>query len=77
MPSYVIDLSFDLCNLNKAASAPRNRIASHKHAAPLEKFSGDLWGHVYVPSLYGLRYCLLGIDHHTNYMWVRFMKSKD
>jgi hypothetical protein len=36
-----------------------------------------MWGPVSVPSPYGLRYCLLVIDHHTNFMWVRFLKSKD
>jgi hypothetical protein len=77
MPSSAIVLSCDSCNMNKAASAPRNRTASQKHAAPLEKFSCDLWGPVHVLSPYGLRHCLLAIEHHTNYMWVRFMKSKD
>jgi hypothetical protein len=32
---------------------------------------------VNVPSPHGLRYCVLVIDHHTNCMWVRFLKSKD
>jgi hypothetical protein len=77
MPSYVIDLSSQSCNLNKATSAPQNRKASHKPAAPLQHFSCDLWGPVHVPSTYGVRYCLLVIDHHTNFMWVRFLKSKD
>jgi hypothetical protein len=67
MPSYVTDLSCESCNMNKATSAPRYRTASQKHAPPLEKFSCDLWGHVHVPSPYGLRYCLLVIDHHTNF----------
>jgi hypothetical protein len=74
MPSCVTDLSFDYCNLNKATSAPQNRNASRKPAAPLQHFSCDLWGPVHVPSLYGLRYCLLVIDHNTNFMWVRFLK---
>jgi hypothetical protein len=39
--------------------------------------SFDLWGPVNVPSPHGLRYCLLIIDHHTHYMWVWFLKSKD
>jgi hypothetical protein len=39
--------------------------------------SYDLWGPINVPSPHGLRYCLLVIDHHTHYMWVRFLKSKD
>jgi hypothetical protein len=77
MPSYMIDLSCESCNLNKATSAPQNRNASHKPAAPLQYFSCDMWGPVHVPSPYGLRYCLLVIDHHTNFMWVRFLKSKD
>jgi hypothetical protein len=77
MPCYVIYLSCESCNLNKAASAPRNRTASLKLAPPLEKFSCNLWGHVHVPSSYGLRYCLVVIDHQTNFMWVRFLKSKD
>jgi hypothetical protein len=81
MPSSIIDLSYGSCNLNKATSAPLNRTASQKHAAPLEKFSCSLekfsWLPVHVPSLYGLRYCLLVINHHPNYIWVRFMKSKD
>jgi hypothetical protein len=32
---------------------------------------------VNVPSQHGIRYCLLVIDHHTHFMWVRFLKSKD
>jgi hypothetical protein len=36
-----------------------------------------MWGLVNVPSAHGLRYCLLVIDHHTNFMWVRFLESKD
>jgi hypothetical protein len=40
--------------------------------------SSDIWGHVNVPSPYGMRYCLLVIDHHTHAIWVmRFLKSKD
>jgi hypothetical protein len=39
--------------------------------------SSDIWGPVNVPSPHGLRYCLLVIDHHTNYMRVRFHKAKD
>jgi hypothetical protein len=37
----------------------------------------DIWGHVNVPSPPRLRYCMLVIGHHTNYTWVRFLKSKD
>jgi hypothetical protein len=40
--------------------------------------SSDLWGRVSVPSSsHGLCYCPFVIDHHTHYMWVRFLKSKD
>jgi hypothetical protein len=34
-------------------------------------------GPIYVPSPYGMRYRLMVIDHHTSFMCVRFMKSKD
>jgi hypothetical protein len=34
-------------------------------------------GPVSVPSPHDLRYCLLVIDHHTHYMWVRFLKCKN
>jgi hypothetical protein len=37
----------------------------------------DLWDLVNVTSPHGFRYCLLVIDHHTHYMWVLFLKSKD
>jgi hypothetical protein len=77
MPSSVNDLSFESCSLSKAASAPQNRKASMNPAAPLQHLSCDLWGHVSVPSPYGVRYSPLVIDHHTNFMWVRFLKSKD
>jgi hypothetical protein len=77
MPSSTIYLSCESCNLSKATSAPTNRTASQKPHAPSEKFSCDLWGPVHVPSPYGLRYCRLVIDHHTNFMWVRFLKSRD
>jgi hypothetical protein len=39
--------------------------------------SSDTWGPVSVPFPHGLRVCLFVLDHHTNYMWVRFLKSKD
>jgi hypothetical protein len=39
--------------------------------------SSNIRGHVNVPCFHGLRYCLLVIDHHTHYIWVRFLKSKD
>jgi hypothetical protein len=63
--------------LNKSTFAPRNRTASAKHAAPLHNLSSDLWGPLHVPSPHGLRYCLLVIDHLKNFMWVRFLMSKD
>jgi hypothetical protein len=70
MPSSVNDLSCESCNLNKAAFAPKNRKASQKPVAPLQHLSCDLWGPFSVPSPHGLGYCLLVIDHHTNFMWV-------
>jgi hypothetical protein len=39
--------------------------------------SSDILGPLNVPSPHRLRYCLLVIDYHTNYMWVRFLKYKD
>jgi hypothetical protein len=39
--------------------------------------SSDTWGPVNVPSPHGLRYCMLVTDHHTNYMRVRFLISRD
>jgi hypothetical protein len=39
--------------------------------------SSDILSPVNVTSPIGLRYCLLLIDHHTNYMCVRFLKYKD
>jgi hypothetical protein len=77
MPTYVNDLSCDSCNLNKACSAPRNRTASQKHATVPQIFSPDLRGPFHVPSPYGMRYCLMVVDHHADFMWARFMKSKD
>jgi hypothetical protein len=76
MPSFVMDLPCESCNLNKATSAPQNRTASHKPAAPHQHFSCDLWGQVHIPYAYGMRYCLLAIDHLTNFMWVRFLSPK-
>jgi hypothetical protein len=55
MPSYLINLSCDSCNLNNDTSAPRNRTASAKHAAPLQQLASYLLGHVHVPLPYGLR----------------------
>jgi hypothetical protein len=77
LPSSVKNVSCDSCLLNKASAAPRNKLACSKPPRPLMNMSSDIWGHVNVPSPNGLRYCLLVIDHHTNYMWVRFLKSKD
>ena len=39
--------------------------------------SSDLWGPLNVPSPRGLRCCMHVIHHHTHYMWVRFIKTKD
>jgi hypothetical protein len=73
----VINVSCDSCLLHKATTAPRNIPAYAKPSRPLLNMSSDLWGPVNVPSPHGLRYCLLVIDHHTHYMSVRFLKSKD
>jgi hypothetical protein len=48
-----------------------------KTDAPLLTMSPNIWGPMTVPSPHGLRYCLPVIDHHTNYMWVQFVRSKD
>jgi hypothetical protein len=37
----------------------------------------NIWGPANVASPYGLRYCMPVIGHHTNYMCVRFLRSKD
>jgi hypothetical protein len=73
----VKNVSCDSCLLHKATVAPRNTAACAKHSRPLLNPSSDLWGPINVPSPHGFRYCLLVIDHHTHYMWVRFLKSKD
>jgi transposase InsO family protein len=39
--------------------------------------SSDQWCPFNVPSPHGIRYCLLVIDHYAQYIWVRFLKSKD
>jgi hypothetical protein len=39
--------------------------------------SSSTWGPLNVMSTHGLRYCLVVIDHHTNCIWVLFLKSKD
>ena len=77
LASVVTKVSCDSCLLHKATAAPRNTAACAKPSHPLLNLSADLWGPVNVPSPHGLRYSLLVIDHHTNYMWVRFLKSKD
>jgi hypothetical protein len=38
--------------------------------------SSDIWGPVNVPFSHGPRYCVLVIDDHTNYMWMRFSRPK-
>jgi hypothetical protein len=30
-----------------------------------------------VPSPHGLRYCILVIDHHSHFIWVKFTETKD
>ena len=77
LTSYVNNVSCDSCLLHKATAAPRNTATCAKTPRPLVNLSPDLWGPVNVPSPHGLLYCLLVIDHHTHYMWVRFLKSKD
>jgi hypothetical protein len=76
-PSYVKNVSCDSCLLNKASAAPRNTLACAKPPRPLMNLSSDIRRHVNVPSPHALRYYFLVIDHHTNYMWVRYLKSKD
>jgi hypothetical protein len=77
LASSVKYASCDSCLLHKATASPRNTVACAKPSRPLLNMSSDLWGPVNVPFPHGLRYCLLVIDHHTHYMWVRFLKSKD
>jgi transposase InsO family protein len=77
MKSIVKNLLCDSCLLHNAHAAPRNKATCTKPMSSLIHMSCDIWGHVNVPSPHGLRYCLLVIDHHTHYMWVRFLKSKD
>jgi hypothetical protein len=77
LANYVKNISCDSCLLHKAIAAPRNTNACAKPSRPLLNISSDLWGPLNVPSQHGLRYCLLVIDHHTHYMWVRFLKTKD
>jgi hypothetical protein len=77
LDNSVKNVSCDSCLLHKATTAPCNTIACAKPSRPLLNISSDLWGPVNVPSPHGLRYSLVVIDHHTHYMWVRFLKSKD
>jgi hypothetical protein len=77
LPSSLRNVSCDACLLNKASAAPRNKLACSKPPRPHINMSSGIWGHVNVPSPHGMRCCLLVIDHHTNYMWVGFLKSKD
>jgi hypothetical protein len=77
LANSIKNVSCDSCLLHKASVAPRNTVACAKPSRPLLSLSSNLWGPVNVPSSHGLRYCLLIIDYHTHYMWVRFLKSKD
>jgi hypothetical protein len=76
LPSSV-KVSFDSYLLHKASVAPRNSSACPKPQRSLMNLSSDIRGHVSLPSPHGFRYCIPVIDHHINYMWVRFQKSKD
>jgi hypothetical protein len=73
LASSVKNVSCDSCLLHKAIVAPRNTTACAKLSRPLLNMSSNLWGLVNVPSPHDLRYCLLVIDHHAHYMWVRFL----
>jgi hypothetical protein len=77
LPKFAKNVSCDSCLLHKATVAPRSTAACAKPSRPLLNMSSDLSGLVNVPSPHGLRYNLLVIDHHTHYMWVRFLKSND
>jgi hypothetical protein len=77
LPSYVKNNSCDSCLLNSASATLRNALACAKPPRPPMNPPSDIWGPGNLPSPHGLRYCLLVIDHHTNFMWVRFLKSKD
>jgi hypothetical protein len=74
---FVQTISCDSCLLHKASAAPRNTHACPKPRRLLMNMSLDIWGLVNAPSPPRLRYCMLVIGHHTNYTWVRFLKSKD
>jgi hypothetical protein len=77
LPSSVKNVSCDSCLLIKASASPRNTVACAKPPRPHMNMSSDIWGPVNVPFPHGLRHCLLMINHHTIFMWVRFLKSKD
>jgi hypothetical protein len=77
LPGSVKTVTCTFLLLHKASDAPLNPYACQEPTRPLTNLSSDTWGPVNVPSPHGLRYCLLVIDHHTNYMWVRFLRSKD
>jgi hypothetical protein len=62
--------------LHKANVAPRHSCACLKLARLFMSPSFQVWGPVNAPSPHCSRYCLLAIDHHTNYMLVRFLKLK-
>jgi hypothetical protein len=77
MPSSVKNVSCDSCFFDKAIAIPRNTLACAKPPHPLMNMSSEIWGTVNMPFPHGLRYCVLVIDHHTNFRWVRFLESKD
>jgi hypothetical protein len=77
LASSIKNVSCDSCLLHKAIVTLRNTIACAKPSRPRLNMSSDIWGPMNAPSPHGLRYCLLVIDHHTHYMWVRFLKTKD
>jgi hypothetical protein len=77
LASSVKNASCDSCLLHKATDAPRNTVACAKPSRPPLNLSYDLWSPVNVSSLHGLRNCMLVIDHHAHYMWVRFLTCKD
>jgi hypothetical protein len=77
LANFVKNVSCDSCLLHKATFVPHNIVACAKPSRPLLNMLCDLWGPLNVPSPRGLRYCVLVIDHHTHYIWVRFLESKD
>jgi hypothetical protein len=77
LASYVRNVSCDSCLLHKAIHAPRNTNVCAIASRLLLNLSFYLWDLVNVPSPHGLRHCLLVIDHHIHYMWVRFLEFKD